>query len=222
MDYHKKERRSGVAVFVKPLAVSHSASNIAKIFAEAGENFVRGLQIAYIQDMVYSLGKSTPINLYVPKAADGVDNGEKYAHLRMQEVVTSDGANTAIDIKLAFSHSFKTNSIVALVCADFPVLTSDMFMTVREELSRNDSVVCPTSTGDIAVIAFNRISFVDCFEGVEWGEKSASQVLSLLKYKRVYKLRPIVEPNSSEDLIKLAQSRDCPMMTREYLKSWSF
>lgn len=223
MDYNKKERRSGVAIFIKPLSVCRSASQIAKIFIADGEKFITGLQIAYAQDMIYALGKNTPVNLYVPKPADGVDSSAKYAHIRAEEVITTDGGNTAIDVKLAFTRSFKNNSIVALTCADFPVLSLDTFMKIREELSRNDCVIESTSTGDISIIAFNRITFTDCFEEVEWGtDKTASQVLSALKYKRVYKLRPINEIASSDDLLKLSQSRGCPMMIREYLKSWSF
>jgi glycosyltransferase A (GT-A) superfamily protein (DUF2064 family) len=218
MDYQKKERRSGVAVFIKPLSVSQSASKIAKLFAAEGEKFITGLQIAYIQDMLYSLGKGAHVNLYVPKGSD-----ERYSHLKTEEVVTSDGANTAIDIKLAFQHSFKNNSIVALTCADFPILSSDTYMTIREELSKNDCVIEPTTTGEVSVIAFNRLSFADCFEGIEWGtDKTCANVLAELKHKRVRKLRPITEPASSDDIIKLSQSKDCPIMIREYLKSWSF
>jgi glycosyltransferase A (GT-A) superfamily protein (DUF2064 family) len=219
MDYQKKERRSGVAVFIKPLAVSQSALKIAKLFAAEGEKFITGLQIAYIQDMLYSLGKGAHVNLYVPKS----DDSERYSHLKTEEVVTSDGANTAIDIKLAFQHAFKSNSIVVLTCADFPSLSSDTYMTIREELSKNDCVIEPTSTGEVSVIAFNRLSFADCFEGVEWGtDKTYSNVLGGLKHKRVRKLRPVTEPASSDDILKLSQSRDCPIMIREYLKSWSF
>jgi glycosyltransferase A (GT-A) superfamily protein (DUF2064 family) len=219
MDYQKKERRSGVAVFIKPLSVSQSASKIAKLFAADGEKFITGLQIAYIQDMFYSLGKGAHVNLYIPKG----DNNDRYSHLKAEEVVVSDGANTAVDIKLAFQHSFKSNSIVALTCSDFPALSSDTYMTIREELAKNDCVIEPTSTGDVSVIAFNRLSFADCFEGVEWGtDKTYSNVLAELKHKRVRKLSPITEPASSDDIIKLSQSRDCPIMVREYLKSWSF
>jgi glycosyltransferase A (GT-A) superfamily protein (DUF2064 family) len=103
------------------------------------------------------------------------------------------------------------------------VLTVDTFMTVREELSRNDCVIEPTAGGDVALIAFNRITFFDCFEGIEWGtDKTYSQILAALKHKRVHKLRPITEPASFDDIVKFSQSFDCPMLVKEYLKSWSF
>jgi glycosyltransferase A (GT-A) superfamily protein (DUF2064 family) len=223
MDYTKKERRSAVSVFIKPLSVTQSASKIAAAFAANGEDFITGLQIACTQNLIYSLGKGTHFSLFVPKINNKGEHNTKYDHLKAEDVVAYDGANTALDIKLAFSYSFKQNSIVALCCADFPVLSADIFMTVREELSRNDCVIGPTDGGDIALIAFNRITFSDCFEGVEWGtDKTYSQVLTGLKHKRVHKLRPITEPASFDDIVKLSQSMDCPIMVREYLKSWSF